>query len=94
MGRVLSFRHSRWLTTVYWLNEHPLAWECVVCGKLFSISIDEAERATDRLPPSHIESEFNVHSCDLELEKRLPNTTDDAMRPTHTFREELFRRKA
>jgi hypothetical protein len=66
----------------------------VVCGKLFSISIDEAERASDRLPPSHIESEFNVHSCELELDKRLPSPTGDPMHSTHTFREELFRRKA
>jgi len=85
---------ARRLTTAYLFNKHPLAWECVVCGKLFAISIDEAEHATDLLPPSHIESDFNVHSCELELEKRLPNTTDDAMRRTHTFREELFRRKA
>jgi hypothetical protein len=66
----------------------------VVCGKLFAISIDEAEHATDLLPPRYIESDFEVHSCELELEKRLPNTTDDAMRPAHAFREELVRRKA
>jgi hypothetical protein len=82
MRRVLSFRHPRWLTTAYWLNEHPLAWECSVCAKLFAVSIDEGEHATDLLPPRYIESDFEVHSCELELEKRLPNTTDDAMRPT------------
>jgi len=94
MGRVLRFRHTRWLTTAYSLNGHPLAWQCVVCGKPFTISIDEAERAIDLLPPLHIESEFNVHSCELEFEKRLPTPIDAPMRPAHAFREELFRRKA
>jgi len=30
----------------------------------------------------------------LELEKRLPTRIDDPQRPSHAFREELFRRKA
>jgi hypothetical protein len=75
-------------------NGHPLAWKCEDCGKLFAVSIDEAKHATDLLPPSYIESEFNVHSCELELEKRLPTSTDDPMHPAHAFREELVRRKA
>jgi len=94
MVRVLKFKQPRWLVTVYSFNEHPLAWECVVCGKLFALSIEEAEHTTDLLPPSCIESEFGAHSCELELERRLPNTTDDAMRPAHAFREEPVRRKA
>jgi len=85
---------ARRLTTAYLFNKHPLAWECVVCGKLFAISIDEAEHATDLLPPSHIESDFNVHSCKLELQKRLLSPMDDSMHTPHAFREELFRRKA
>jgi len=95
MGRMpMRFRHARCLTTAYCFNEHPLAWECVVCGKLFAISLDEAEHATDLLPPRYIESEFNVHSCELELEKRLPTPIDDPQRPSYAFREELFLRKA
>jgi hypothetical protein len=97
MESVLRFKHARWLTTAYCFSEHPFAWEGVVCGKLFAISIDEAEHATDLLPPPHIESEFDVHSCEPELGKSLPSPTDDPMRPAHAFREkleELFRRKA
>jgi len=94
MGRVLKFRQARWLVTAYCFNHHPLAWECSVCAKLFAISIDEAERATELLPPSYIESEFNAHSCELELEKRLPSPMDDSMYPAHAFRAELVRRKA
>jgi len=95
MGRVLRFRQARWLVTAYCFNEHPLAWECVICGKLFAVSIDEAEHATDLLPPLHIESDFDVHSCELELEKRLPSQANDSMDPTLAlFRDELVRSKA
>jgi hypothetical protein len=38
-------RHVGSLPTAYCFDEHPLAWECVICGKLFAISIDEAEHA-------------------------------------------------
>jgi hypothetical protein len=50
--------------------------------------------ATDLLLPSHIESDFNVHSCELEVEKRLASPADHPMDSFQAFRAELVRRKA
>ncbi|MBV9610730.1 MAG: hypothetical protein JO187_14295 [Acidobacteria bacterium] len=72
MATLLRFKHMRWLSTAYWFNRRPIAWECVVCGKMFAISADEAEHASNLLPPGHIQSAFNMHNCELELAKRVP----------------------
>lgn len=72
VATLLKFKQLRWLSTAYWFNRRPIAWECVVCGKMFAISADEAEVAPNLLPPGHIQSDFNIHNCELELSKRLP----------------------
>ena len=49
-----------------------MVWECVMCGKLFSISVAEAEaRSAAQLPPPYIEQEFRLHSCELHLFDRF-----------------------
>ncbi len=56
----------RWLTPAYRFGNSPMAWECAVCGKFFSISVEEAQSAA-QLPPPYIEREFRLHSCELQL---------------------------
>ena len=62
---------QRWLVPVYRLNNSLMAWECAVCGKLFSISVADAERAATRFPPPHIEHEFELHNCELQLSRQF-----------------------
>jgi hypothetical protein len=62
---------QRWLVPVYRLNNSLMAWECAVCGKLFSISVADAERAATHLPPPHIEREFELHNCELQLSRQF-----------------------
>ena len=50
----------------YRFGNAPMAWECAACGKFFSISVEEAQSAA-QLPPPHIEREFRLHSCELQL---------------------------
>jgi hypothetical protein len=45
----------------------------VVCAKLFSISAEEAAEVTDLSIPPHIEQEFRVHNCKMELRRRFHN---------------------
>jgi len=62
VATLLKLKQLRWLS---------IAWECVVCGKMFAVTADEAEHAPNMLPPWYIQSEFNVHNCELELSRRL-----------------------
>jgi hypothetical protein len=64
----------RWLVSAYRLKDSVLAWECVICGKLFSLSVADAERSTRRFPPPHIEREFRLHNCELQLSRELSET--------------------
>jgi hypothetical protein len=50
----------------YRFGNSPMAWQCGVCGKLFSVSVAEVESAA-QLPPPYIEREFQLHSCELHL---------------------------
>ncbi len=50
----------------YRFGNSLMAWECALCGKLFSISVEEAQSAA-QLPPLYIEREFRLHSCELQL---------------------------
>ncbi len=61
----------RWLVPVYRLGTALMAWECAVCGKLFSLSLPEAEQQSSQRPPWHIEREFRLHSCELHLGSRF-----------------------
>ncbi len=63
----------RWLMPAYRFQSSLMAWECSVCGKLFYISIEEAEVFSTQLPPPHIEQDFQVHSCELHLRGRFPD---------------------
>jgi hypothetical protein len=60
----------RWLMPAYRFGNSLMAWECALCGKLFSISVEEAQSAA-QLPPPYIEREFRLHSCELQLCDRL-----------------------
>ncbi len=74
MLRVVPSRFAerqRRLMPVYRLNNSVMAWECAVCGKLFSISVADAERAPTRLPPPHIEREFELHNCELQISRQF-----------------------
>lgn len=64
----------RWLMPVYRLNNSLLAWECAVCGKLFSISVADAESSATRFPPAYIEREFRLHNCQLQLSRQFSKT--------------------
>jgi len=63
----------RWLVPVYRLDAVPMAWDCAVCQKLFSISTDEAQRTSSVLPPAHVAWEFRLHNCDLQLARHYPD---------------------
>jgi hypothetical protein len=65
MSRALVDR--RWLIPVYRLDTFPIGWECTVCSKLFSISAEEVAKATDLFPPAHVEREFRIHNCELQM---------------------------
>lgn len=69
---------GRHLAPAYRLNHSVLAWECDVCGKLFCISVAEAECAPTQVPPHYLEREFGVHSCELQLN------------PNHSGNSELY----
>ncbi len=58
---------GRHLVPAYRLKQSVLAWECDVCGKLFCISVAEAEYSPTQLPPPFLEREFGLHSCELQL---------------------------
>lgn len=61
----------RWLVSAYRLKQSVLAWECVICGKLFSLSVADAEKFPCRFPPPHIEREFRLHNCELQLSREF-----------------------
>jgi hypothetical protein len=62
-----SVDNSRWLRPVYHLHETPMAWKCAVCGKLFSITVQEVAQSPAQLPPLYLEREFRLHNCELQL---------------------------
>ena len=61
----------RWLKPAYRFSNSLMAWKCAVCGKIFSISVAEAEASGTQLPPPHIEQEFRLHSCEIQLRDRF-----------------------
>jgi len=56
------------------INNSPIAWRYDLCGLLFSISVADAERSNNLLPPAHIKREFRVHSCRLQLSRKFRET--------------------
>jgi hypothetical protein len=63
----------RWLVPRYRLYNSLIAWECSVCAKLFSLSVEEAEQADSLQPPPCIHREFRVHNCELHLGQCSPD---------------------
>jgi hypothetical protein len=64
----------RWLVPLFRLNNSVMAWECAACGKLFSISVADAESAATPFPPPHIGREFELHNCELQLSRQFSET--------------------
>jgi hypothetical protein len=60
---------KRWLRSASRFSNSLMAWQCAVCAKIFSITVEEA-RSTAQLPP-HIEQEFQLHSCERHLFDRF-----------------------
>jgi hypothetical protein len=44
-----------------------MAWQCSLCGKLFPLSLEEAEKLRPVEPPSHVREAFRLHDCQLVL---------------------------
>ena len=61
---------KRWLRPAYRFSNSLMAWQCAVCGKIFSITVEEA-RSAAQLPPPHIEQDFQLHSCERHLFDRF-----------------------
>jgi hypothetical protein len=57
----------RALVPVFLFQGTPMAWQCAGCGKRFSVSPEEALAARGHGVPVDIETEFNLHSCELLL---------------------------
>jgi hypothetical protein len=62
--------YSRALIASHLYGGKILAWQCSVCGKIFSRTVDEIERECDVNWPAYIEREFRMHSCELVLVER------------------------
>jgi hypothetical protein len=45
-----------------------LAWRCSGCGKMFALSVEEAQRLSSMQPPQHIQAAFGAHDCEIELD--------------------------
>ncbi len=63
-----SIRQNRALLPRYLLGPRVLAWQCSICRKMFTLSVDEVERLSNRAVPHYIETAFDAHDCVIELE--------------------------
>lgn len=63
--------YTRALIPTYFYRRSVLAWQCSVCRRMFSLTVDEAERETGAEPPPHIRREFRLHNCALALDAAL-----------------------
>ncbi len=59
--------YHRSLVASYLYKGKVLAWQCTLCGKIFSRSVTETERDCNGTRPEHIRCEFQNHSCEAEL---------------------------
>lgn len=59
---------SRALIPRFLLGNTVLAWQCSICGKMFSLSVEEAQRLSGVRAPQHLRSAFACHNCELEME--------------------------
>ncbi|MGI9102469.1 MAG: hypothetical protein ACR2IF_08495 [Terriglobales bacterium] len=63
-----SLLHPRALLPRFLLERSVLAWQCSICGKMFALSLDEAQGSQSASVPEHIHSAFDAHDCVHELE--------------------------
>jgi predicted nucleic acid-binding Zn-ribbon protein len=48
-------------------GKRHMGWQCTVCGKIFSRTVDEIERDCDICCPEYVEREFRMHGCEIVL---------------------------
>ncbi len=66
----MPMRSSTYLRTLlpcFIYRGRVLAWQCSLCCKMFSLTIEEAEREDSFRPPGHIQHMFRLHNCQLAL---------------------------
>ena len=54
---------SRALVVRFLWKDSVLAWQCAACGKLFSVSIEEAESRPTFIPSTAVWTAFDAHVC-------------------------------
>jgi hypothetical protein len=48
-----------------------MGWQCSLCGKLFSVRVADVDGGSSLSPPPHIDQEFRLHSCELQLSREF-----------------------
>ncbi len=64
---MLRYEPARALVPRFLLWNGVLAWQCSLCGKLFTLTLDEAEQLHPVEPPAHVRYAFRLHDCQLVL---------------------------
>ncbi len=54
---------DRTLLPAYIFRSSVMAWQCSLCGKMFSVSAEEAERRDEFAALVDVERAFRVHHC-------------------------------
>jgi hypothetical protein len=65
-----SATYSRALLPSHLYLSRVLAWQCSVCQKIFTLTVEEAERHYGVAPPGHIDRAFAMHKCEVVLVAR------------------------
>lgn len=66
-GVIIQQITVRALVPRYRLWNLVLAWQCSVCGTLFSLTVDEAQQQRPSEPPPHLRAAFHSHDCLVAL---------------------------
>lgn len=61
MAPFVPFRKTLFVRFLW--KDSVLAWQCSACGKLFTISIEEAEQVPTFIPPQEILDAYTNHRC-------------------------------
>ena len=61
--------NKRSLMPRFTFQGRTMAWECSLCGKLFSLSFEERQSLYYSDLPSYIRSDFEAHSCVISVYK-------------------------
>ncbi len=59
---------TRALVPRFLFGKGVLAWQCSLCCKMFTLTLEEAERLPSVEPPQYIADAFHLHDCQLVLE--------------------------